>query len=246
MELDVTVVIPCYNYGRYVADAVASVLHQPDVPKSVVIVNDGSTDDNTWKVLIDIANTMNRVTVISYLNSKGTASALNLGIDYAKTEYIAILSADDMFADSRLTTLLSFMSTLYPKHFVYDDLWIFGGAADTYKLARMERDGDEDKLVARLPVWDRLLVIEKQCIHAGLVYPKQAWTDVGGYPEEFGDGREDWAYAVALGEAGWIGRKYPRALYKYRRHGANRSASNVDPQSKLKFRLKIAKRFSNV
>ena len=64
-------------------------------------------------------------------------------------------------------------------------------------------------------------------MHKGLLYPKEAWKDVGGYPEVMNEGREDWAFNVGLGRLGWCGVKIKEPGYLYRREGQNRTLKNT-------------------
>lgn len=97
----ISVIIPTYNRRIYLERAITSVLSQSCLCGEIVIVDDGSTDgtDEFVKSLIGKTGTS-----IHYLrqDNKGPASARNLGIDYAKFEYIAFLDSDDHWAADKL------------------------------------------------------------------------------------------------------------------------------------------------
>jgi hypothetical protein len=78
-------------------------------------------------------------------------------------------------------------------------------------------------------------LLEQNQIHAGILFPRQAWVDTGGYPEHFGQGREDWAFNVALGAAGYCGVHVKQYGYLYRREGQNRSLLNTTPEHRARF-----------
>jgi glycosyltransferase involved in cell wall biosynthesis len=86
----VTVVIPAYNAGPFIEEAVSSCRLQ-DIRSEVIVVDDGSTDNTA-----DIAR-RSGARVMSFVRNMGAAQALKTGFSYAETEYIAWLSADDMF-----------------------------------------------------------------------------------------------------------------------------------------------------
>jgi len=67
------------------------------------------------------------------------------------------------------------------------------------------------------------LVLTKNPMSAGIMYPKRAWTEAGGYPEAMRWGREDWAFNVALMLKDWCGVHIDEAGYLYRRERQNRS-----------------------
>ena len=94
----VSVIIPCYNYGRFLPEAVASVQAQTMADLEVIVVDDGSTDE-TPTVLAGIHDS--RVRTIRIANS-GISGARNAGLDLATGEFIAFLDADDRWVPEKL------------------------------------------------------------------------------------------------------------------------------------------------
>lgn len=90
---NVTVVIPCFNDGAFINQALQSVLNQTLKPDQIIVVDDGS---NTATKTILEAIKHNDVKVV-YQSNYGVSVARNVGIDLAKTEYILTLDADDYF-----------------------------------------------------------------------------------------------------------------------------------------------------
>jgi glycosyltransferase involved in cell wall biosynthesis len=88
----VSAVIPAYNYGRYVVEAVESVLAQTYAPLEIVVVDDGSSDDTRarlephWQAIRYV-----------YQENRGLAAARNTGIRHSRGEWIALLDADDVW-----------------------------------------------------------------------------------------------------------------------------------------------------
>lgn len=99
MEL-ISVVIPAYNTGHLVSEAISSVLNQSHRRVEVIVVDDGSTD-NTQRVVSDLADKDPRVNYI-YQENKGLGGARNTGIYRARGEYLAFLDADDLFLPGKL------------------------------------------------------------------------------------------------------------------------------------------------
>ncbi len=89
----VSVIMPTYNYGRYVADAIESIQAQTFGNFEIVVVDDGSTDD-TAAILARLAEP--RLKVIRQERA-GTASARNRGLEAARGEFITWLDADDLW-----------------------------------------------------------------------------------------------------------------------------------------------------
>lgn len=104
----VTVVIPSYNYGRYLADCVHSVLAQEGVDVEAMIVDDASTDDSL-AVATRLAESDERVTVVQHEQNMGHIPTFNEGLAKATGKYLALLSADDMLTRGSLARATAVM-----------------------------------------------------------------------------------------------------------------------------------------
>jgi glycosyltransferase involved in cell wall biosynthesis len=98
----VSVVIPTYNCARYLPEALASVLRQPHRPIEVIVVDDGSTDD-TATLVAGFAAPVRSIRI----PHSGIAAARNTGVDAARGEFLALLDADDVWSDDKLTLQLA-------------------------------------------------------------------------------------------------------------------------------------------
>ncbi|WP_172829626.1 glycosyltransferase family 2 protein [Microterricola viridarii] len=97
-----TVVVPCYNYGRFLGPLVASILDQNDVESHVIIVDDASPDGSA-----DVAAALaeahpSRVTAVLHDVNRGHIQTYNDGLAAARTEFVALVSADDIVAPGAL------------------------------------------------------------------------------------------------------------------------------------------------
>jgi len=215
----VSVVVPCYNYGRYLADAVHSLIGgetslgyveppgQTLQSFEVIIVDDASTD-GSWEQARALADPWKGVKAIRLKENRGTPGAINAGVRAARGEYVHILSADDMREPWGLQVLYDAIRG-QKKGVAYGDVRIFGWG----KRGR----------VLKLPGYDFDLVLHKNPMPAGILYPRAAWEEVGGYPESMIYGREDWAFNIALGAAGYCGQHVGMSGNLYRRERQNRS-----------------------
>ena len=227
----VSVIIPCFNYGRYLPDAIHSLMGGPTslgefTPQTlqdfdITLVDDASPDD-TYSFAEPFL--CERISYIRNPENLGTATALNVGIKQATGKYITFLSADDMMETTRLEKLVNAAES-NPHRLVYDDLKTFkdGQRQDTMPLMAYD--------------FDKLLY--KNIMHAGILYPRQAWVESGGYPEQFRDGREDWAFNLRLGVFGWCGVHVKEPLYLYRREGQNRSLHNGGTDNRIMWLKKM-------
>jgi glycosyltransferase involved in cell wall biosynthesis len=96
-ELTVSVVIPTYNSGHFVIDAVASVLAQTVVPSEIIVVDDGSTDDTRDR----LAPFAGRIRYV-FQRNQGVSAARNRGVAEARGNVIAFLDADDYWHPEKL------------------------------------------------------------------------------------------------------------------------------------------------
>jgi len=93
----VSVVVPCYNYGRYVTQTVRSILRNEHVDIDVLVVDDCSPDDS-WQVVQGLPRVDSRVRVVRNERNQGLIATANDGLEQAKGDYVVLLSADDALA----------------------------------------------------------------------------------------------------------------------------------------------------
>ena len=103
----VSIITPCYNGERFLAETIESVLGQTYANWEMLIVDDGSTD-GTARVASEYAARDGRVQLFRQANA-GTAAARNNGMCRARGRYIALLDADDLWDADFLERQLAFM-----------------------------------------------------------------------------------------------------------------------------------------
>ncbi|MDR6987270.1 glycosyltransferase involved in cell wall biosynthesis [Paenarthrobacter nitroguajacolicus] len=104
----VSVVVPCYNYGHYLPEAVASALSQDGVDVEVIVVDDASTDGSAavaWR----LASEDPRITVVLHESNQGHIATYNDGLSRARGRYVTLLSADDVIAPGALSRAAALM-----------------------------------------------------------------------------------------------------------------------------------------
>lgn len=124
----VSVVIPCYNYGRYLPDAVGSALDQAGLDVEVLIVDDASTDDSA-EVALGLARRDPRVDVLLHEENAGHIRTYNDGLAKATGDYVVLLSADDLLARDALTRAVALMQAHPGVGLVYGIARSFEGTA---------------------------------------------------------------------------------------------------------------------
>ena len=93
----VSVIIPAFNAGDFIADAVQSALSQNGIEVEAIVIDDCSTDDTVGRVRL-LATEEPRVRLVEMAQNSGPASARNAGIEAARGDWVAVLDSDDVFA----------------------------------------------------------------------------------------------------------------------------------------------------
>jgi glycosyltransferase involved in cell wall biosynthesis len=125
MEIDV--VIPCYNYGRYLRNCVRSVLDQEGVSVRVLIIDDCSPD-NTPEIGRELAAEDSRVEYRRHEKNLRHIATYNEGFHWARGDATLLLSADDLVtpgAFARATSVFeqhSDVALVYGKQIVFDEV----------------------------------------------------------------------------------------------------------------------------
>jgi glycosyltransferase involved in cell wall biosynthesis len=115
----VSVTIPCYNYGRFLAEAVSSVLDdQKGVDVRVLIIDDASTDGSA-DVARQIAARDPRVEAVAHPENRGHLATYNEGLDWADGDYTVVLSADDRLTPGSLRRAADLLDARPEVGFVY-------------------------------------------------------------------------------------------------------------------------------
>lgn len=103
-------IIPVFNTGPYLTDAVRSILDQKALPDTnlpvfeIILIDDGSTDPETLRILSSVSFLDSRIRVITNRRTKGAAGARNTGIKDSKSDWITFLDADDILFPTSLAS----------------------------------------------------------------------------------------------------------------------------------------------
>jgi glycosyltransferase involved in cell wall biosynthesis len=194
--VDLTVVIPCYNYGELLVDAVASVERTAPERCEMVIVNDGSTQPRTLEVLAVLRQA--GYPVVDQPNG-GLAAARNRGVREARGRYVFPLDADNRLAAGSIASAIRVLDAEPEVGVVYGDRLDFGLRSGRLKVQEFD-----------LPslLWSNF-------IDACAAYRREIWEACGGYD----DGArvwEDWELWVSAAERGWRFHRLPEVTFEYR------------------------------
>jgi glycosyltransferase involved in cell wall biosynthesis len=194
---DVTAVVPCFNYGRWVAEAVDSLLAQEGGAPQIVVVDDGSTEIETLRALEELP-----VPVVRQANA-GLSAARNAGYAATETPLLIALDADDRLPPGALRALKAPLAADPSVGFSYGVTRFFGAW-----------HGD-----MAFPELDAFRMLYRHIIGPVGLTRRALWEDVGGYDPAFRTGYEDWDFWLGAIERGWRGVKVPEVTFLYRRHG---------------------------
>jgi glycosyltransferase involved in cell wall biosynthesis len=144
---EISIIIPAYNTGQYLADSITSVLKQSFDSWELIVVDDGSTDNTA-----EIANNYlkdQRITLIRQLN-KGVSAARNAGIKIAKAKFITFLDADDYYLPHNLQEKYNVLVKNSSVDFVYCDVMQCDEKLNDIKI---EKGVETDNLFKKVLLW---------------------------------------------------------------------------------------------
>lgn len=121
----VSMVVPCFNPGSFIAETIESLRSQTQPPDEVFVVDDCSTDGVTRSVLAELASDP-LVTVIRLDENSGPGAARNAGVDRATGEFIGFVDADDLLSPDALERMTSALEGDETAGFSYLNVASFG------------------------------------------------------------------------------------------------------------------------
>ncbi len=193
----ISVVIPCYNDGRYLLETIAHLQKQTFQNFEIIIVNDGSTDLQTLQVLDELAK--GNIEVLHKENGR-MSSARNWGVKHAKGSLIAALDADDYFHPTFFEKAIAILEKEQKTAVVTSYIQLFG---EINKMSK-PRGGNEYNFL-----------FSNQCPACAMVR-KSCWDAVDGYDEAMVNGYEDWEFYIRITQRGWNVHVIKEKLFFYR------------------------------
>jgi len=198
-EGKVSIVIPCFNHGAMLREALASLEEvRNENLLEVIIVDDGSSDAETIRILKEVAEA--GYNVVSQPNG-GLGAARNAGIRRAKGEFILPLDSDNRLRRVYLEQGVSLLKENPSLGVIYADAEYFGEKTGRWQVQE----------------FDLLSLIRMNFIDACALYRKALWEGVGGYDEQMPwMGLEDWDFWLRVACHGGSFFHLPAVGFDYR------------------------------
>ena len=234
-ENTVAVVIPFFNGSAFIDRAIRSVLRQSVPPDEFIIVDDGSTSDESEK-LIEIC-VQNGIRVVHQANG-GQSAARNAGVRQTSSRYICFLDQDDFYLDDHIEML---------KRLIPDDAENFGWAYGDLIVA--DEHGVEQKrgfvsAAADHPKTSltRLLSADMFVLPSASIVSRQAFIAVGGFDEQF-LGYEDDDLFRRMFQRGFSNIFTPQLVLVWCIHKGSTSYGFLMTRSRLRYLDKLSAEF---
>ncbi|MGB9979578.1 glycosyltransferase [Methanobacterium sp.] len=204
----VSIIIPCYNQAQYLDDAIDSILAQTFHDFEIIIVDDGSDDEISIKILDDYKRPKTKLIRTS---NQGPSSARNKGIKIAKGDYILPIDADDKIGDTYLEKAVDILDKYPQIGIVYCEAELFGDRSGKWNL----------------PEYTFPHVLLHNSIFCTAMFRKSDWKKVGGYKKEMEFSSEDWEFWLSLIEMGLEVHRIPETLFYYRIKKVSRRTTSL-------------------
>ena len=214
-----SIVIPCFNHGKFLLEAIASVEACPENFYEIIIINDGSTDPLTLQVINSLKQ---KGYFVIEQENKGIAEARNIGIKSAQGKYILPLDSDNKIRKEMIIKGVEVLEKKPEVGVVYGDIKFFSDSGKVYTFGIPKGYGfaeyiNEQEWIWRLPDFHLYLMVVRCYLDACAVFRKSAWQECGGYdPKIPVNGFEDWELWLNIAQRGWKFYHVPEVLHDYR------------------------------
>jgi len=197
-------VVTCHNLGAYLEEALDSLFAQTAQDFEVIVVNDGSTDGATCRLLATLDRPRTRVVHSERL---GLPGARNLGARHAAGRYLCMVDADDLLEPAYLERSVQVLESRPDIAFASHWLRAFGDQA-----------WDWTPTDCTFPA-----LLHANTLNGAALLRRDVFEQVGGFDETMRDGCEDWEFWIRVIEAGFAGVIIPEFLFRYRRRADSMS-----------------------
>jgi glycosyltransferase involved in cell wall biosynthesis len=193
----VSVIIPCYNLGKFVEETVDSVLASTFTDFEIIIVNDGSKDEYTNQLLASFNKPKTKV--ISTPN-QGVVKARNTAVENSSGKYILPLDADDKISPHYMQLAIDYLECHPETGIVYCNTEMFGAKSGPFIL----------------PDYTLETMLKQSIIIVSGFFRREDFDKIGGWDPEMDYFYEDWDFWLSIIELGREVYKIPETHFYYR------------------------------
>lgn len=215
-ERSVCVIVPCYQHGRFLPQAIESLHRQTLRPNRVIVVDDASDDPETAEAL-DQLESDPLVEVIRLAENAGPSRARNRALAEVTENYVLPLDADDMLVDDALEKMVAQLEQADESvGFIYPNVQHFGNRHDYYAAPEYNLDA---------------LLDDNFCAAAAL-FDARVFSSGIRYAEDIVFGHEDWDLVLQMAAREIYGEPSDGLALMYRKRGYSRvNAVDYGPES---------------
>ncbi len=224
----ISVIVPTYNYGKYLQQCIDSVIAQTIEEWECIVVDNGSTDD-TEKIVSNLMGSDDRIRYHKLAENNGPSHARNVGIGLAKGDFIQFLDADDLICQHKFENAMRFFNSHQDAAIVYSDMRYFQEDSPNIFFYQMNTDGSDDKpwmsySQGRKAEMLPFFLLGNQMVISSPVIKKKDLEQVGMFDESF-QFYEDWDFWLrfVLLNKRFICDKDEQSLTIIRVHGTSHS-----------------------
>jgi glycosyltransferase involved in cell wall biosynthesis len=179
----VSVIMPCYNQGKFIDDAIQSVLDSSYPNIEIIVINDGSTDKYTNEIL---KNNKWANTVIYTIENKGVSNARNFGINVSNGKYILPIDADDKISSDYIDQAVNVLENNQDVKVVTCNVELFGSKKGRYIL----------------PDFSLEMLMGQNIMVVSSMFRRSDFENTTGFNPNMALGFEDWDFWLSLLENG--------------------------------------------
>lgn len=221
MRPRVSVVMPCYNYGKFLPEALESLDAQDQAPDEILICDDASTDNSLEIIEAEAAQRPHTI-VLRNTSNQGLIRTFNRLVRESSGDIIVPCSSDDRLGPTYVRRMTEAIA---------DNGWDFG-------YSDFELFGSETGYFTA-PTFDDVQLVRNNYISGNSAFTRALFDTVGGYCQDFDAiGLEDWDFWISAIEAGFVGGHVSDCHFEWRRHEQG-SRNTVSLKQRLALRYQL-------
>jgi glycosyltransferase involved in cell wall biosynthesis len=222
MTTPVSIIIPCYNQGAFLREAIESCLSQRHPSLEIVVVDDGSTDNTA-----EVARSFGGAITLTQQSNRGLAAARNAGIRASRGQYVALLDSDDVCLPDRIQLQAGYLDEHPSIGLVASDAWLYDG---TQRLALRSTISGSPKNPRNFRWETRDFCMTPSTA----MFRRACFEQTAQFNEQLRRAAEDWLFAVQLAvdhDLAYL--STPTILYRVHANNATKNRELVNSENRI-------------